>query len=341
MSHYRANRREGGFTLIELLVVIAIIALLIGILLPAIGKARESAKNLICQTNQRGMGTAFLLYANDSKDWFPVLPAGFNLTGTRPTREVNIDNQFAFGGVAGLFSLIQVGDGTWNGTVPDLSTDVGYVGAPGVGAGAYPNGSKDPILRSYLDSLEALTCPLDREDWYYGRVGVREKRWADRDPNNSGPKIPTPPASERDVVSYNISYLYFAGLKADDNAVWTSPVIWGDETVANDTSTNAFYGYDWIDDQPGQGHEPQSVLDELGFNPETGYSKQDNHGDEGGYFVFADGHVEFITSNPQRTFFADPDDSRLSDEQRREVSKEGKSVNLFLSGRSRFTQVID
>jgi prepilin-type N-terminal cleavage/methylation domain len=67
------TRRVGraAFTLIELLVVIAIIALLIGILLPALGKARDSARELKCQVNQRSLGQAMLLYAGDFRDKFP------------------------------------------------------------------------------------------------------------------------------------------------------------------------------------------------------------------------------------------------------------------------------
>ncbi len=64
--------RKRAFTLIELLVVIAIIALLIGILLPALGQARCSARKLVGGTNHRTIAQAFFLYAEQFDDWTPV-----------------------------------------------------------------------------------------------------------------------------------------------------------------------------------------------------------------------------------------------------------------------------
>jgi prepilin-type N-terminal cleavage/methylation domain-containing protein len=65
-------RKKKGFTLVELLVVIAIIALLMGILLPALAKVRMIAYRMICGSNLAGIGKGILLYAGDYQDDYPL-----------------------------------------------------------------------------------------------------------------------------------------------------------------------------------------------------------------------------------------------------------------------------
>jgi len=64
-------RAAAGFTMIELLVVVAIIALLVGILLPTVGRCRELSRRAVCLTNLKHIGTAAMSYAADSNMHIP------------------------------------------------------------------------------------------------------------------------------------------------------------------------------------------------------------------------------------------------------------------------------
>ena len=64
--------KKKGFTLVELLVVIAIIALLMGILMPALARVRQIAYRMVCGTNLSGIGKGMLMYSNDHDEEYPI-----------------------------------------------------------------------------------------------------------------------------------------------------------------------------------------------------------------------------------------------------------------------------
>ena len=70
-------RLRPAFTLIELLVVISIIALLVGILLPALSSARDAARAIACGANVRQFAIASTAYATDNKGALPTAPESF------------------------------------------------------------------------------------------------------------------------------------------------------------------------------------------------------------------------------------------------------------------------
>ena len=325
-----------GFTLIELLVVIAIIALLIGILLPALGKARNSARTMKCLSNTKSMGTSLALYANEYKAWFPNLPVG---SGNPGDTEADADREDAghnkprysklgqYGGLAGFFTLNQQGQAD-----PTATTDPArcYVRKRFNAVDPFYSDRKtQPVLHRYMDGFGALVCPSDKEDRRYAyhvtsQPNSNVSYEYTLDPAANSSYIPKVPGKADEICGYNLSYMYYVGMKADEPNVVSAVPIWGDETNGPDMGVSAFYANGG--DTPSKGYQA------AGARARNFYGKVDNHGRDGGNWLFSDGHGEFITTDINKTFF----DTDLS-----KAINTARNINAINPYRSRWIAALD
>lgn len=292
MQRNLVNRKVQGFrafTLIELLVVIAIIALLIGILLPSLGSARDSARTTKCMANLRSFGTGFSGYANEYKGYFSSGSWDNSTTeGYGPLETTGWVADFVNGGYGNANDMLCPGS-------PARATqnlDLDRVNDSGGNWGALTQQDVERLIKRGFNTNYCQT-------WYMAHTDVKDHT---RTSNFKNRTFLRGPLNEKSIGNAGSPSL--VPMLGDGAALMA-----GDDFV--DVGSQRLYGAKALSDgpvamaqAPGLGRAGTGRQRYEDFGPVHGkggkVTDDVGHDKMQGNFLFADGHVATFTDNGVR-----------------------------------------
>ena len=271
------RNRRAGFTLVELLVVIGIIALLIGILLPVLGRARERANIVKCAANERQLALAMNIYATQNHGW---LPSYLDYT-TVPTGSTTVP--FQAWDYLLLDTVLKMG-----------GRDTSNIGGPGgFAVFACPSDDFPRNPAPNYSNVAIRSYAVNQSQYGYGlsdsSSGVHNGSF--RMPWSGG--VATPGNNS----SFSPKYIQSSKLAQIPNHVWLLGENWGTTSLYTLAATPNIGNNGAV---VGTFEEASLNGSPARFHGNTLFGKKYTlttkaHGDNsGGNYAYADGHVEFI-----------------------------------------------